>query len=365
MAKDVIARNGLAGQYICAARKNFIMRSAPDCLSESDSRLVVGHFTDIHGDEVRFRNAMALFGHYRPDFIVHTGDLVKWNGEDDTDFFYRGIQEFPIPVYNCIGNHDTFSDSGQMMREQLYERYIRPLKNICCADRKCYYHADFPEKRMRLVVLNDYDYEDDQCAILQEQCDWLIGTLQEAADREYGVIVAEHEAHDEVDVSGGGRFCQRYVVRPWGAPLPRPLVVPDIVHAFRQGTSLRKDYKWWKVCEEQVHVDCSFSRPGEFICYLNGHAHADLAGYLRSYPDQLTMTMTCSGCLPPAYHNIGEEMSDLPRIPGTVTEDAVNFYIVDRRKRTLTAVRAGAYVNDRLEERLYQVYAYDRKGGGR
>ena len=357
---DIIARNSRAEQYICAARKNFIERSAPDCLSESTSRMLIGHFTDLHGDVRRFRNALTFFEHFQPDFAIHTGDLVAWNTEDDSDYFFEGIKDFPVPIFNCIGNHDTFSDNGPKKREELYDRFIKPLKGIRVKEGKCYYYVDFQTKKIRLIVLNDYDNEEnDCCAILQEQCDWLIGVLKEAADIGYGVIIAAHDSEEDVDAPvGKGSFCQRYSVSPWKKALPKPLLVPDIVDAFRNAKKLKKSYEWWYACTRKVDVDCSFKKKGEFICYLCGHRHSDWIGYLKSYPDQLSMTMTCSGCFPPDYHNIGEEMSDLPRIPGTVTEDAINFYVIDRKKRTVTVVRVGACINDLFEERLCEVFPY-------
>ena len=61
--------------------------------------------------------------------------------------------------------------------------------------------------------------------------------------------------------------------------------------------------------------------------------------------------MTCSGCQPEGYHNIGEEISDLPRIPGTVSEDAINFYTIDRKNKEIAIVRVGACITDEFKER--------------
>ena len=52
----------------------------------------------------------------------------------------------------------------------------------------------------------------------------------------------------------------------------------------------------------------------------------------------------------------------LPRIPGTVSEDAVNFYVIDREKKTLSIVRVGASVNDLMETRRVLVIPYEKKG---
>jgi len=359
--KDVILRNVRAEQYICAAKKNFIMRNAPDCLSESTSKLVIGHITDLHGDYERFENAMSVFEHLKPDFVVHTGDLVKWNMDDDYSFFYDRIQKSPIPVYNCVGNHDTFKKSGNLSASEMDTELVKPIRNIINSDGEGYYYVDFPEKEIRLIVLNDYQGGNDKCAILQSQCEWMIEVLIDSVEKNLGVILASHE--NKEDVSGGANdkgFCQRYSVYPWGTPMPKPLVIADIIDAFRNGKSLCKQYTWWYGSGAEVEINCQFDKKGDFICYLCGHRHGDFIGYLPSYPDQLSVTMTCSGCFPPDYHNIGEEASDLPRIPQTASEDAINFYVIDRKKKTLTAVRYGACVNDLFEERLVAEYEYNK-----
>ena len=48
---EIIRRNYEAAQYVCAARKNFILE---DVISESDSKMLIGHVTDIHSDIERF-----------------------------------------------------------------------------------------------------------------------------------------------------------------------------------------------------------------------------------------------------------------------------------------------------------------------
>ena len=55
---------------------------------------------------------------------------------------------------------------------------------------------------------------------------------------------------------------------------------------------------------------------------------------------------------------LGEEISDLPRIPGTVSEDAINFYTIDRENKELTIVRLGANINDELKQRIAAKYSY-------
>lgn len=362
---NVVLRNSESEQYICAARKNFKIKNE---ISESTSKMLICHFSDIHGDIERFNNVLELIEYYNPDFAVHTGDLPVWNSSDNIDFFFGGIEQLDVPVYNTIGNHDTFSNNGPLTNENLHERYIAPIKNITCDSGKGWYYTDFANHKLRLIVMNPYEYFNENYGIrgtftfLQEQCAWLVEALKDASQKNLAVMIAAHEFAEEVQPGANDfGFCQRFKPYPWGMPKERKpnYIVEDIVDAFKHGGKLQKEY----ICDisgEAVNIDCNFEYQGEFICYLSGHRHGDYAGYLLSHQDQLSITMTCSGCFPPDYHNIGDEASDLPRIPGTVSEDAVNFYVIDREKKVITIVRVGATVNDMMEKRMVLTLPYDK-----
>ena len=366
---DVILRNSRAEQYLCAAKKNFIMEHTS---SESSSRLVICHFSDMHGDVERFRNVLEMIEYYRPAFAVHTGDLVPWNTSDDYRYFYDMTASSEIPVYNTIGNHDTFHDAAVKTDQhqndintnrELYDMFVSPLKGITCSGTP-YYYVDFEKEKLRMIALSPYDNEceeycvRDKYAVLQRQADWLIETLESAQEQGYGVIIAAHEIAEPVKAGDNNYgFCQRY--SPWGTPEnnPHTQVVEDIVDAFLCGGEVKGNYGYPNV-EETVTVDYKFKKGGEFICYLAGHRHGDYAGYLPKHPKQLCLWMTCSCCFPAGRYNFGEEASDLPRIPGTVSEDAVNFCVIDRKRRTVTIIRMGASVNDLLEERIAARFRY-------
>lgn len=360
---DVILRNSRAEQYLCAARKNFTEKNG--FLSETKSKTVICHFSDIHSDWERFDNVIEMINYHKPLFAVHTGDLVCWDSNDTYEEFFEKIDNIDTPVFNCIGNHETFRGEEPLSNEFLHDRYIKPLKNIHTSG-KGFYYTDFEEQHIRLIVLNNYEDDNhenrndrEHYAILQEQCDWLIEALHDCEKKAFGVIIASHEADDRI-VPGSDKngFCQRTEPYPWGIPSPRGNhIVADIIDAFKHGKELNRAYTWEKA-EKPVNVSCKFEKSSEFICYVNGHRHGDYIGYLPSYPDQLSMGTTCSGCFPKDYHNIGDEVSDLPRIPETISEDAVNFYVLDREHRTVSVVRMGAYINDLFEERIAAKYNY-------
>ncbi len=365
--KKVVLRNARAEQYICAARKNFIMKHG--VLSESHSKTFICHFSDIHADWERFENVVDLIEYHQPTFSVHTGDMVCWDSNSETDVFFEKINALNTPVFNCLGNHETFCGEEVLSNGYLHDRYIAPLKNIQGADDKAgYYFVDFPKDALRLIVLNVYEnddvknYRERSYEIRQKQVDWLIARLKECEEQGIAVIIAAHETGERIlpalnDIG----FCQRFEPHPWGPPNPpEHHIVEDIVDAFQFGKRLKRKYIWSK-SGQQVQVDCEFSKKSEFICHMSGHVHGDYIEYLPSYPNQLALVMPSSSCFPVGYHNIGEEVSDLPRIPGTVSEDLVNFYVIDREKKEISVVRVGAYVNDLLEERLFARYSYKVK----
>ena len=382
--KDVVARNTLAEQYICAAKKTF--REGANVQCDSKSKMLIGHITDMHSDTVRFNNAMDLFEYYKPDCVVHTGDNTYWNMREDFHYMPLAFAESDIPAYLCVGNHDTFMDApntilprhecGVILRNQdgvsltneyLHQAYVEDMKNVKGdEDRACYFYVDFEKFGIRLIVLNDYDYFHEKpiirnkYTISEKQINWFVNVLKDATEKGYGVIVADHEGPGEVEM-GKNKFCQKKTCFPWGIPKfvgPVADVVCDIINAFKHAGSLNEEY-YYESTKQSVKAKCSFEKEGEFIAYLSGHRHSDFVGYLKKYPDQLSLQMAISGCNLITYQNeLGETSSDLARVPGTVSEDCINFYVIDREKREITLVRAGASVTDELEQRLFERLSY-------
>lgn len=360
---EIVLRNTLSEQYLCGAKKRFLTQNT---LSFSDKKTVLVQFSDIHGDKKVFDHVLSLIGHINPSFAVHTGDVVTWNASDDYDFFYRGVKSSAVPIFNTVGNHDTFRNEGTLTEKELYEHYAAPLSGIVC-DEKPYYCVDFEKDALRLIVLCPYDHFDEQpglrdkYTIGDEQARFLCRTLSEAREKNLGVLIAMHELSDFPSLDAPrSSFCQRFHPYPWGGPSeqPDPYIVEDIVGAFIRGGKIDKTYTYPRT-GESVSVHYTFSGKGEFIAYLTGHVHGDYCGYLKHHPEQLFFAMTCSGCLPEGYHNIGEEISDLPRIPDTVTEDALNAYVIDREEKTVSVIRYGALINDLGEMRIFEKFRYE------
>ena len=210
--KDVIQRNVMAEQYICAAKKTF--RSGAHVHCDSKSKMMIGHITDMHSDTIRFNNAMELFEYYKPDCVVHTGDNTYWNMTEDYHYMPLAFAESSIPAYLCVGNHDTFMDApntilprhecGVLLRNQngvsltnefLHQAYVEDMKNVKGdEDRACYFYVDFEKFGIRLIVLNDYDYFHEEpiirhkYSISEKQINWFVNVLKDATENEISGI---------------------------------------------------------------------------------------------------------------------------------------------------------------------------------
>ena len=75
------------------------------------------------------------------DFIIHAGDFT--HGKPDADEFIRAYNDFHIPSYHCLGNHDA----DKCAFEETVQKYRMPND---------YYYFDC--KGYRMVVLNPNFY---------------------------------------------------------------------------------------------------------------------------------------------------------------------------------------------------------------
>ena len=73
----------------------------------------------------------------------------------------------------------------------------------------------------------------------------------------------------------------------------------------------------------------------EFICYLSGHTHCDEIHYVKKYPDQLELTISCDN----TTYTTG---SDMNQIRNTLSQDVINVVAVDRNAGVVNVVRVGS-----------------------
>lgn len=220
-------------------------------------------------------------------------------------------------------------------------------------DGKNYWYTDFTDEKVRLIGMYNFECDDTNsevynsetqtfanargyAAYKQEQIDWFIDALLSTPNN-YGVIVATHNPHNlrgKLDNPFNGIYLQG---RNTSQTYVDKNMIPDIIQAFIDGTTINKTYTQTKGVIVNLVVNADFGKKNsgaEFICYLNGHTHADGVSFLQDYPAQLEINGNADN-----YHY--QHYSDIYNQVNTLHQDAINYISVDRNRGYVYILRIG------------------------
>lgn len=192
--------------------------------------------------------------------------------------------------------------------------------------------------------------------IQKAQVDWLVSTLV-AVPADYSVMICQHCQYDN----------QTWVECLWsktGGTIPSyseirnyESMIPDIVNAWKNRTSLSKSYAPVTSGLPTVAVSANFtslSGSGKFAGYFIGHTHKDSYTYITKYPDQLVF------CFDTSANDLGQPTwSDLPRIVGTKSEDCITVVTIDNSTDTVRLVRVGSNITTDMRDRSMFISPFD------
>ena len=135
--------------------------------------------TPIAGVEAMIREINSL--PYRPDFILHTGDVAYDPDSNIYDAVREVFSEIDVPIYYLAGNLD---DSVLMQRELIGrdEAEIKP-----------YYYYDFTVKGVQFVCLDSngpHDPTRPSGTVTPEQLNWLSGICN--SEDSHPLVIAIH-----------------------------------------------------------------------------------------------------------------------------------------------------------------------------
>lgn len=134
-----------------------------------DRRLRLSWASDTHADTNLYERWIDWTNRHIGmfDAALHTGDFNRMadadNGFAATALKYRTI----LPFLPTLGNHDCFGhtlstntlNSGSL--EWNGNKYIKPFveNDSACvvSNDRCYYYRDFTDKKIRMIIINDYD----------------------------------------------------------------------------------------------------------------------------------------------------------------------------------------------------------------
>ena len=136
----------------------------------SDRRLRLSWASDTHADTNLYKRWIDWTNRHIGmfDAALHTGDFNRMADADNgfvvTALKYRTI----LPFLPTLGNHDCFGytvdlsntlNSGSL--EWNGNKYIKPFVEndsaYVVSNDGCYYYRDFTDKKIRMIVINDYD----------------------------------------------------------------------------------------------------------------------------------------------------------------------------------------------------------------
>lgn len=365
MERDIIARN-LDVEHIMFASCQYgfhrFGKRNPDKLF---CMLVT---TDIHRCVKQLESAIAYLNYYDAiDCGICLGDIQGANfSESDGTWYTNIVNASKKGFYTVLGNHDLGNSVECKISatpRMAFDKFIRPVKDrIGIADLETpYYVKIFDKYKIALVVLNTYDMPDtlDERGnykyhrglelFSQKQIDWLIKTLQEIPSG-YHVLVAVHDFRDRCkSIACDWTQVEAEIDNRYDSPAYGNVhILPSIIDAWINGTSLHAEYPAKKTGLPTLTVNCDFSArgKGEFVCYLCGHHHMDIMAVDAKFPAQHIISLASSAM--DMWQNFE---CDLPREGGTKAEDLLTTISVHTQKRQIRLVRIGSNYTMDLKER--------------
>ena len=283
--------------------------------------LTLLHISDIHSDAgamKRLCNFMEEYGENIEDCIC-TGDLLGGRWKDSFEFWAGDKRS--LTFLSCVGNHDMLADetgwdwSIRASQEDCYNRFFAPfIENWNCIYQqgKTFYYKDYPENKIRLIVLNSVLIDEEK----EDQLSWLENVLNNAIEEELHVIIAMH-----------------YPV--YMKKIPCNFSTLDVGDG--------KGDVSMSVYQEKV---ASFTnKGGNFVTWLTGHIHMDYIGYSEQYPDQLCIAIDALCCYQSMAYN------DADRTIGMPSEDLYNLVTVDTNDKLIKIIRIGSNLDRYLRKK--------------
>lgn len=327
-----------------------------------NNNFVIAHLSDIHNDSVRYKRFLEFVNKNKQhiDCAVVTGDIV--DAPDPSLFSSMLSQEagYDFDLLKVVGNHEkSYADVGPVTNAFIYTSLGMNTNTGLT-----YYYKDYPEKKIRVVVLNSYanDSAPTKRHYTQAQITFLINALQGAIENNYNVLIGMHDSEGDFPTPNDSGFYQRWSQsmpdgKQSSANLDGEQPIADIINAFKHGTSINKTYTY-NDGGETLTVNTTFTTAGSFVAYMHGHYHIDRIGYSKKYSDQLYLDISI-GCLQSDYRVINwVDRIDTPRIVGDKSEDLFNLYAIDIENKVVKVARVGADMNDLLEERKLAIFTF-------
>ena len=150
------------------------------------------HFTVAGTWEDTLNNLKSVHDQVHFDMIIHLGDLTDGITPENVTEAYaktmiKQLEELEIPVFNCLGNHDTnyfWYNREELTEEKMSDLYIKHTEKYGSVHEKSdlWYYVDIPEKKLRLIFLSGFNNRQIQkYGFPDEELEWLEQVLKDTA----------------------------------------------------------------------------------------------------------------------------------------------------------------------------------------
>ena len=262
-------------------------------------------FSDIHSDKVQFKRIMQFYERYKTymNGILCTGDMVFDSLRDDYSYLENDLKKMMM----TLGNHDiarTAWNDQTVTAQEDYDIFIKPFAEAGLVDNftpnKCYWYKDYSAQKLRLIGLDALHWDN-------EQNKWLEASLNDAKNKGYSVVCANHFF--------GGRN-RTHIECAF-----------DNVQKLSEGDASIN-------AEAPATIQKFIDKGGDFVCWLSGHTHRDYVYYLTDYPKQIGFTIDCAMC--------SNGVTDEERENGTKSQDCFNLIAFDTTRKLVKIARIGS-----------------------
>lgn len=330
--------------------------------------------TDVHGFEQGMKSAILYLN--KMPFIdrgICLGDITPaYYSDTDGTWYTDIINSASKPFATILGNHDGGNGKNASQCATVAEsfaKWIQPTASkigIPTLD-KPYYAINDTTHKISMVFLNSYDVPDTADGggnfvvsrgaevISQTQVDWLLGVL-DSIPTDYTLVLFAH-SFPYSNIGEAGNWTQYQTNLVGNSEACYTDLIPDIINAWKNGTSLVKTYNpQISDVSESVTINHDFSTRGAglFACHVVGHGHRDVIAHSATYTDQKAIGLCAT-----ANDNYQNGSADLPRVMGEKSEDAITLLSIIPSYKRINLVRIGSNVSTLMVDRTMISISYD------
>ncbi|MEF2965031.1 metallophosphoesterase [Paenibacillus sp. M1] len=325
---------------------------------QTPDTLTFGYITDTHyatyatnrltqkqASLQHLKNISDLQKYISFDFKVHGGDIVdgdqaKAGNAADITNAMRLFFDDSCPSFVCKGNHDDgswyASEHGNLLSDvinpnEMYARIVKPTEKYDIeqdgSNRSLgYYYYDIARHKARVIILNSSDnpyianpdgtnkyVSQNKSAFRQDQISWFANEAL-ATPAGWRVIIFMHHPINgifgSVDQINGE-------------------AIKGLIEAYKNGSSYQGS---GTITDYVYNINKTFSTPGDVIAVISGHIHYDASITINGV---LYVSCLCSA----AFKDNDQSPT---RTVNTLSEEALDVFVVDFNSRTLYDKRFGA-----------------------